>query len=761
MLRVFWVIPLTFLFFLPSTTPVEAGNPSSPMVLMPPGAPGPAFPMSEELKTAIAERDHETAADLLKAITLKDIPGPAVGDHAFVLAWSLIRAKRSQEAIPLLARIKTADVVPKDYLALTIAEIHLAAGEPIKAAQSLAAMSDGSLLHGRAALVRAKSFEKAGRTRDAQTIYQTLTQREDPAEGSALALWALAKKKGLSSPGAKPLLIRLWSHYPTTAEGAAAKKKLAALNFKPSPKALVGRATAFNRSGSWRSTMRLLEPKTATFGSPTPDNCALTYLLGRAFFKKNEVTKAAAILGPMGRDCVTAAPDLGPKMLYLAGKSEERKKAWAKAATHYLAIPKLYPDSSYADDGFALGGIATQETGNATKARKHWEDQVDQYPTGDMAGEAFWRLAWGSYRSGDTPSAIQWAERTLRELPIEVDPEHYRAARYWAARWRLYPSVKSPNQLTQNAKAKAQGIEALTAVMVNHPTSYYGLQAASRLRSLDPNRLLALRHLPRQSHPKAWQFRTEFVDNQHTLNGVALSRLGLRQEALAEFRRIDQSDLLPEEAAYLGVVRWAAGDVVGAHDYLRRYLQSNPPEKIGPFRAALLRQAYPQRFFEEVKAATVDYDWDPRIFHALVREESNFNPKIVSWAGARGLSQLMPRTAKQVAGWVKVPYSKARLFEPAYNLQIGSRYFHFLMERYANNPFMSMAGYNAGEGNVGKWRKRFGDLPTDEWVELIPIRQTRHYVKRVSGTWQTYHYLYDGGSPMPDLSAYNDDIVPN
>jgi soluble lytic murein transglycosylase len=760
-LRAIWVIPLTILFLVPSTTPVEAQDPSSKMVLMPPGAPGPAFPMSEELKTAIADREHATAADLLRAIPLKDIPGPAVGDHAFVLAWSLIRAKRNQEAIPLLARIQTAKLVPKDYLGLTIAEIHLAAGEPIKAAQSLASLSEDSLLHSRAALVRAKSFQKAGRTRDAQEIYESLARRPDPVEGSALALWALAKKKGLASPAAKNILIRLWSHYPNSAEGAAAKKQLDASNFTPSSGHLVGRATAFNKAGAWRSTMKLLEPRLSSFASPSSENCSLTYLLGRAYFKKNEVSKAAAILGPMGRNCVQHAPDLGPKMLYLAGKSEERKKGWSNAASHYLAIPKLYPGSSYADDGFALGGIAIQETGNATDARKHWENQVARYPAGDMAGEAFWRLAWGAYRSGNTKSAINWAERTLRELPIAVDPGHFRAARYWAARWRLYPSVKAPNQLTQNDKDKAQGLDELTAVMVNHPTSYYGLQAASRLRSLDPNRLLALRHLARPSHPKAWQFRTEFVEDQRTLNGIALSRLGLRQEALAEFRRINQENLLAEEATYLAVVRWAVGDVLGSHDYLRTYLQSHPPEQIGAFRGEILRQAYPQRFFPEVKAATVDYDWDPRIFHALVREESNFNPKIVSWAGARGLSQLMPRTAKQVAGWVKVPYSKARLFEPAYNLRIGSRYFHFLMERYKNNPFMSMAGYNAGEGNVGKWRKRFGDLPTDEWVEMIPIRQTRHYVKRVAGTWQTYHYLYDGGPPMTDLSAFNKDIVPN
>ena len=213
--------------------------------------------------------------------------------------------------------------------------------------------------------------------------------------------------------------------------------------------------------------------------------------------------------------------------------------------------------------------------------------------------------------------------------------------------------------------------------------------------------------------------------------GIALSRLGLRQEALAEFRRAPYKELLQSEAALLGKIRWAAA-TSSAPMMPFRWPDDDANEKLlRSERGDFLRQAYPSRYYEEVQVATEAYSWDARIFHALVREESNFNPKIVSWAGARGLSQLMPRTAQRVAAWLNLTYSKARLFEPAYNLAIGSRYFHFLMERYNNNPFLAMAGYNAGEGNVGKWRRRFGDRPTDEWVELIPIRQTRHYVKRV------------------------------
>ena len=119
----------------------------------------------------------------------------------------------------------------------------------------------------------------------------------------------------------------------------------------------------------------------------------------------------------------------------------------------------------------------------------------------------------------------------------------------------------------------------------------------------------------------------------------------------------------------------------------------------------------------------------------------------------------MPATARQVAGWLGVSITMDDLFVPEKNLPIGVRYFWFLLERYEGNPALAMAGYNAGEGNVGRWLDE-GNRPTDEFVEAIPFRQTRDYVKRVSTSWQTYHWLYDGGPVFPDLSAYLFEAVP-
>ena len=186
-----------------------------------------------------------------------------------------------------------------------------------------------------------------------------------------------------------------------------------------------------------------------------------------------------------------------------------------------------------------------------------------------------------------------------------------------------------------------------------------------------------------------------------------------------------------------------------------------PPSTLGPDRDRILEVAYPDRYWSLIQEVSAEYDYDPRIFHALVREESGFNKDIRSWAGAKGLSQLMPATAKQVAGWLGRSVSSATIKDPELNLAIGSRYLHYLFDYFDNNAFLAVAGYNAGEGNVGKWVKRFGHIPSDEFVEHIPFRETRHYVKRVLGTYRTYSVVNGPAEHGADWSRTNHSILPS
>ncbi|MCG2842477.1 lytic transglycosylase domain-containing protein [Sandaracinobacter sp. RS1-74] len=135
------------------------------------------------------------------------------------------------------------------------------------------------------------------------------------------------------------------------------------------------------------------------------------------------------------------------------------------------------------------------------------------------------------------------------------------------------------------------------------------------------------------------------------------------------------------------------------------------------------------------------------ISHAIARQESSFDRTALSHAGARGLMQLMPATAQDVANKLGLPYSRDMLFsDPAYNLRLGSYYIGLRRDNFSN-AMMAIAAYNAGAGNVRKWIGMNGDprgataADLIDWVEMIPITETRNYVQRVSENAVVYSLL--------------------
>lgn len=135
---------------------------------------------------------------------------------------------------------------------------------------------------------------------------------------------------------------------------------------------------------------------------------------------------------------------------------------------------------------------------------------------------------------------------------------------------------------------------------------------------------------------------------------------------------------------------------------------------------------------------------DRAAVYAIARQESMFQIDAVSSAGARGLMQLMPGTAREVARDVGVDYSPGRLVsDAAYNALLGSTYLGTQLSRYDGSLVLAAAAYNAGPGNANKWIRAYGDPRADNvdpviWVELIPFQETRLYVKRVLGNYLVY-----------------------
>ena len=137
----------------------------------------------------------------------------------------------------------------------------------------------------------------------------------------------------------------------------------------------------------------------------------------------------------------------------------------------------------------------------------------------------------------------------------------------------------------------------------------------------------------------------------------------------------------------------------------------------------------------------------PEIILAITRQESEFDSKANSYAGAKGMMQLMTYTAKLVSKQMNVSYSKSKLTsDPEYNIRLGTYYFNSLLNEYKEVYPFAIAAYNAGPKRVKYWRRINGDPSKNKidfvnWIELIKFKETRNYVQRVLENANVYKYM--------------------
>ena len=151
---------------------------------------------------------------------------------------------------------------------------------------------------------------------------------------------------------------------------------------------------------------------------------------------------------------------------------------------------------------------------------------------------------------------------------------------------------------------------------------------------------------------------------------------------------------------------------------------------------------FPNQYGPQFDRASHKGGISPSLLKAITRQESAYDPKAKSSAGARGLMQLMPRTARLVARRMNVKLAgDDSLYEPLMNIQLGSFHIAWLLERYKGNRPQAIAAYNAGESRVDRWLKERDGLPIENWIETIPFKETRNYVKNVLAFTQVYERL--------------------
>lgn len=153
---------------------------------------------------------------------------------------------------------------------------------------------------------------------------------------------------------------------------------------------------------------------------------------------------------------------------------------------------------------------------------------------------------------------------------------------------------------------------------------------------------------------------------------------------------------------------------------------------------------YPRAYLPIVQRAAKETGLDPYLLLGIARQESLFQARVVSSAGATGVLQLMPKTAEWLARVEPAlsPEIVANLDVPENSLRLGAHYLMRMLERYDGNVILALAAYNAGPGNVNKWRAARPNLDMDSFIDAIPFRETRGYVRKVLGNYAAYRSLY-------------------
>jgi soluble lytic murein transglycosylase len=212
------------------------------------------------------------------------------------------------------------------------------------------------------------------------------------------------------------------------------------------------------------------------------------------------------------------------------------------------------------------------------------------------------------------------------------------------------------------------------------------------------------------------------------------------EEASAEARV-----LLPSRGRELRIAQadFALGRFVTAASAVKRALPEIGTAEEGRVPDGWRRLYYPIEEGSLLPERAKEFELDTAVLRGLVRQESVFDANARSRAGAMGLMQLMPATAKSLSRSVlRARYRRAFLYDPGVNARLGAAYLRRLLDRFGNSTLLALAAYNGGPTRVARFVRENPDLPEDELFESIPLYETRDYVRRVLLFAESYRELY-------------------
>jgi len=288
-----------------------------------------------------------------------------------------------------------------------------------------------------------------------------------------------------------------------------------------------------------------------------------------------------------------------------------------------------------------------------------------------------------------------------------------------------------------------EGRERMEAFARDLPLSYYGMLAAERTG------------IQVELERSFLGPRPTDAPSRHEQRVRWLIAAGLEDNARAELASWVLGERLGRaERLAAGPLRHVLGEHFEATRLIINGFGDPLDQGTDPAWRELWREAWPVPFGLSVRDASQEFGLGPALVYAVMREESLYRPEVESAAGARGLMQLIPPTAKVLAGTLRVDgYEPSFLYQPEVNIRFGTFYLTQLLERFKGARHHAIAAYNAGPHIVEPWNREYGPLPEDAFVDSVPYAETRRYLRRVLRSYRIYQILYGANGSETEIRA--------
>ena len=359
-----------------------------------------------------------------------------------------------------------------------------------------------------------------------------------------------------------------------------------------------------------------------------------------------------------------------------------------------------------------------------------------RFPTGSRASYAHWKAAWLTLRMGRNDEAKKQIDEQIALYPGGNETS---AALYWRA--RLAEEDNQPGM----ARAYYQK---LSDRFKNYYYAELGRQRLQKLpQAADPvGKYPLLDHIPPLDHGEKVTLSDPPPDDLHLQKAELLGNGGLVDFAVRELQAAASAEggnWGPSETAQLYI---DTGHYDRAIEVMKHSVPSYFAVDIPTLPRVYWEALFPRPYWADLKRFSVANGLDPYLVASLIRQESEFNPLAVSRANAVGLMQLLPKTGKVVAHEVELKrYNPTQLFTPTVNLQLGTRYFRGMVDKFGGSFEHALAAYNAGSDRVEEWMGQGPYRDSPEFVESIPFTETREYVQAIMRNAAVYKQLY--GAP--------------